>query len=239
MNIPRLLFVTLMVLACLGIYRVASAHGDNPPPPDQLPPVQVNGSSVRAACGGGPVIDGITLDECITRNFTVGGVGKSIRVWYTENVATANRTQDGVDYTLEHWINNDAEAEQVAEWFEEAWQRYFADGGHHLYDTGCGNMVNVQMEDGIGWSGIAYWGNPGDCWIGIDSPMVRGGGGQWTVYHEAQHYLQYSYDALLRLSAPQLSRRLRIRRRLRRPCLRQCGCGARRYRLRRRHLQPV
>jgi hypothetical protein len=195
MNIPRLLFVTLMVLACLGIYRVASAHGDNPPPPDQLPPVQVNGSSVRAACGGGPVIDGITLDECITRNFTVGGVGKSIRVWYTENVATANRTQDGVDYTLEHWINNDAEAEQVAEWFEEAWQRYFADGGHHLYDTGCGNMVNVQMEDGIGWSGIAYWGNPGDCWIGIDSPMVRGGGGQWTVYHEAQHYLQYSYDA--------------------------------------------
>ena len=195
MNIPRLFSVALVVLACLGIYRVASAHGDNPPPPDQLPPVQVNGAGVHAACAGGPVIDGITLDECITRNFTVGGVGKSIRVWYTENATTANRTQDGVDYTLEHWINSDAEAQQVAEWFEEAWQRFFADSGHHLYDNGCGNMVNVQMEDGIGWSGIAYWGNPGDCWIGIDSPMVRGGGGQWTVYHEAQHYLQYSYDA--------------------------------------------
>jgi len=195
MNIQRVLALALVILASLGMYNAATAHGDNPPPPDQLPPVQVNGASVYAACAGGPVIDGITLDECITRNFTVGGVGKSIRVWYTKNVATANRTEDGVDYTLEHWINSDAEAQQVAEWFEEAWQRYFADSGHHLYDTGCGNRVNVQMEDGIGWSGIAYWGNPGDCWIGIDSPMVRNGGGQWTVYHEAQHYLQYSYDA--------------------------------------------
>lgn len=195
MNISRLLSIAVVVLACLGVYRIASAHGDTPHPPEPLPPVQVNGSSVHAACAGGPVIDGITLDECITRNFTVGGVGKSIRVWYTKNATTANRTEDGVDYTLEHWINSDAEAQQVAEWFEEAWQRYFADSGHHLYDNGCGNMVNVQMEDGIGWSGIAYWGNPGDCWIGIDSPMVRNGGGQWTVYHEAQHYLQYSYDA--------------------------------------------
>ena len=196
MNTQRLFVLTLALFACLSLYRVAAAHGDNPPlPPDPLTPVQVNGAGVHAACAGGPVIDGITLDECITRNFTVGGAGKSIRVWYTKNVATANRTEDGVDYTLEHWINSDAEAQQVAEWFEEAWQRYFADSGHHLYDTGCGNLVNVQMEDGIGWSGIAYWGNPGDCWIGIDSPMVRGGGGQWTVYHEAQHYLQYSYDA--------------------------------------------
>ncbi|HHY55102.1 MAG TPA: hypothetical protein GYA08_06665 [Chloroflexi bacterium] len=195
MNISRLLSIAVVVLACLGVYRVAAAHGDTPHPPEPMPPVQVNGSSVRAACAGGPVIDGITLDECITRNFTVGGVGKSIRVWYTKNPVSANRTVDGVTYTLQHWINSDAEAEQVAEWFEEAWQRYFADSGHHLYDNGCGNRVNVQMEDGIGWSGIAYWGSPGNCWIGIDSPMVRNGGGQWTVYHEAQHYLQYSYDS--------------------------------------------
>jgi len=196
MHIPRWLSLALVLFACLGIYNVAAAHGDNPPlPPDQLPAVEVNGAGIHAACAGGPVIDGITLDECITRNFTVGGIGKSIRVWYTKNPVTANRTEDGVDYVLQHWINSDAEAQQVAEWFEEAWQRYFADSGHHLYDTGCGNMVNVRMEDGIGWSGIAYWGSSGNCWIGIDSPMVRGGGGQWTVYHEAQHYLQYSYDS--------------------------------------------
>ena len=28
----------------------------------------------------------------------------------------------------------------------------------------------------------------------MDAPNLRAGGGQWTVYHEAQHYLQYSYD---------------------------------------------
>lgn len=185
MSVSRLLSIAVVVLACLGVYRIASAHGDAPHPPEPMPPVQVNGSSVHAACAGGPVIDGVTLDECITRNFTVGGVGKSIRVWYTKNTTTVNRTVDGVTYTLSHWINADSEAEQVAEWFEEAWQRYFADSGHHLYDTGCGNMVNVQMEDGVGWAGIAYWGSPGSCWIGIDSPTVRGGGGQWVVYHEA------------------------------------------------------
>ncbi len=103
--------------------------------------------------------------------------------------------EDGVTYTLRHWIDTDAQAQQVAAWFEDAWVRFFTDSGHHLYDNGCGNTLNVRMEDGIGWSGIAYWGNPGNCWIGIDSPDIRAGGGQWTVYHEAQHYLQYSYDA--------------------------------------------
>ncbi|HRW49911.1 MAG TPA: hypothetical protein P5333_20485, partial [Caldilinea sp.] len=195
MSIQRLLLIVLVATACLGIYGVAAAHGDDPHPhPEPLPAVQVNGAGIHAACAGGPVIDGITLDECITRSFLVGGVNKTVRVWYTKNAVTANRTEDGVDYTLEHWISSDAQAQQVAAWFEDAWQRYFADSGHHLYDNGCGNTINVQMEDGIGWSGIAYWGSSGNCRIGIDSPMVRGGGGQWTVYHEAQHYLQYSFD---------------------------------------------
>ncbi len=149
----------------------------------------------QPACPGGPVIDGITLDECIVRNFNVNGAAKSITVWYTKNEVTANRDVDGVNVTLRHWINSDAEALQVAEWFEEAWQRYHTDSGHHLYDTGCGGNVNVQMEDGVGWSGIAYWASSGNCNIGIDAPMVRNGGGQRTVYHEAQHYLQFSYDS--------------------------------------------
>ncbi len=152
-------------------------------------------ASVDAPCAGGPVIDGITLDECYIHNFNVNGDAKTIRVWYTKDTTEATREVDGSDVTLQHWITSDAQAVQVAQWFQEAWVRYNADsGGHHLYDKGCSNTVNVQMEDGVGWSGIAYWASSGNCNIGIDAPMVRNGGGQRTVYHEAQHYLQYSYD---------------------------------------------
>ncbi|GIV73494.1 choice-of-anchor X domain-containing protein [Caldilinea sp.] len=195
MKTQRLLAIVIVFFVCLAGYRIATAHGDEPhPPPTDTTGEPVQGAGVHAACPGGPTIDGITLDECITRTFLVGGVNKTIRVWYTKNATTATRTVDGSPVTLEHWITQDSQAQQVAAWFEEAWLRYFADSGHHLYDTGCGNLVNVQLEDGVGWSGIAYWGSPGNCWIGIDAPMVRNGGGQWTVYHEAQHYLQYSYD---------------------------------------------
>jgi hypothetical protein len=147
-----------------------------------------------AACAGGPTIDGILLDECYIENFTVGGTAKSIRVWYTKNPVTATRMVDSNPVVLSHWINTDAQAQQVAAWGRQAWERYYAIFNHHPYDTGCGNRINIQMEDGVGWAGIAYWGSPGNCNIGIDSPMVRGGGGQWVVYHEFQHYLQYSFN---------------------------------------------
>lgn len=147
-----------------------------------------------AACAGGPVIDGITLDECYIETFLVGGINKSIRVWYTKSAVTATRMVDGNPVVLSHWIDTDAQAQQVAAWGRQAWERYFAVFGHHPYDTGCSDRINVQMEDGVGWSGIAYWASSGSCNIGIDSPSVRGGGGQWTVYHEFQHYLQYSFD---------------------------------------------
>jgi len=207
MNIRRFLLMVVILVASVGAFRVASAHGDTPHPlPADMPVVPVDSAGVHAACPGGPVIDGITLDECITRTFNVGGVNKTVRVWYTKNQVTANRTEDGIDYVLEHWIDSDAQAQQVAAWFEDAWRRFHADSAHtpsgsrHLYDNGCGNTLNVQMEDGIGWSGIAYWGSPGNCRIGIDSPMVRAdnnaapSSSQWVVYHEAQHYLQYAYD---------------------------------------------
>ncbi len=178
-----LLFLLISTLA-LAIAGVALAQG-NP-----------NGTSeITAACAGGPVIDGIPLDECYIRHFSVGGITKSVTIWYTNNPVTATRIVDGNPKVLEHWINTDAEAVQVGAWFEEAWKRYYTDSSHHLYDTGCGNNVNVRMEDGVGWSGIAYWASSGNCSIGIDSPTVRNGGGQRTVYHEAQHYLQYSYDS--------------------------------------------
>jgi len=192
----RPLFVSWVValLLVLSSALALSAHdGHDHTVPTDLPAVAPSG--VAAACAGGPTIDGVLLDECITRAFVVGGTNKTVRVWYTKATTAATRDEDGTTYNLEHWIDSDAQAQQVAAWFEDAWQRYFADSGHHLYDTGCSNTVNVRMEDGIGWAGIAYWGSSGNCWIGIDSPMVRGGGGQFVVYHEAQHYLQYSYDA--------------------------------------------
>ncbi len=183
----------IALLLLLGGALAVSAHDDGTvhPEPGDLPVVAPAG--VAAACAGGPTIDGLLLDECVDRTFAVGGVNKTVRVWYTKVVSNTTRTVDGTTYTLQHWISTDAQAQQVAAWFEDAWVRYFTDSGHHLYDNGC-SRLNVQMEDGIGWSGIAYWGSSGNCRIGIDSPMVRGGGGQWTVYHEAQHYLQYSYD---------------------------------------------
>ena len=163
-----------------------------------LQPVRLNMTAPQApnaACSGGPTIDGILLDECLSNTFTVNSVSKTITVWYTKNATSATRTKsDGTTVTLQHWINSDAEAQQVADWGQEAWENYFEIFGHNPYDTGCNNTINVRMEDGVGWSGIAYWGSSGNCWIGIDSPMVRNGGGQWTVYHEFQHYLQYSYD---------------------------------------------
>jgi hypothetical protein len=148
-----------------------------------------------AACSGGPIIDGVTLDECVVNNFTVGGNPRSITVWYTQNTATATRIVDGNPVVLEHWITADAQAQDVADWAEEAWQRYFADSGHEPFHDGCSNNLNIQLEDGVGWAGIAYWAYSGTCNIGIDSPTIRNGGGQRTVYHEVQHYQQYSYNA--------------------------------------------
>ena len=127
--------------------------------------------SVTAACPGGPTIDGLLLDECVTRTFPVGGVDKTIKVYYTKVMSTTPRMEDGVNYNLQHWINSDAEAEQVAAWFQDAWQRFHTDSGHHLYDDGCSNTINVQMEDGIGWSGIAYWGSSGNCRIGMEDTV--------------------------------------------------------------------
>lgn len=151
--------------------------------------------TLTAACPGGPTIDGITLDECYVENFVVGGNNRSITVWYTKNPVTATRTVDGVTRTMEHWINTDAQAQQVAAWGREAWVHYHLIYGRDPYITGCGGNINVRCEDGWGWDGIAYWASSGKCWIGINSPTVRGGGGQWTTYHEFQHYLQYSYDS--------------------------------------------
>ena len=160
----------------------ASSAQDEPAAPD-------------APCPGGPTIDGITLDECVTNTFTVGGDEKSITVWYTEVMSTATRTMDdGTTRTMRHWINNDTEAQNIADWGQEAWELFYQIFNHHPYNNGCSDNIDVQLEDLASGSGVAYWASSGNCTIGIDSPTVRSSGAQRTTYHEFQHYLQYSFD---------------------------------------------
>jgi hypothetical protein len=155
----------------------------------------------EAACSGGtaPAVEGITLTECYQRNFTVGGNPRIIRVWYTTDTSTY--TVDSVNYV--HGILGESQAADVADAVQESWQAVFAHsaiGGntaHEPYIDGCSSVLNIQMRDGKGWSGIAYWGSSGNCNIGIDAPMVLNGvgtGDDGVIFHEVQHYTQYSYN---------------------------------------------
>ena len=85
----------------------------------------------------------------------------------------------------------------------ESWQAAFAHsaiGGntaHEPYINGCSSVLNIQLRDGKGWSGIAYWASSGNCNIGIDGPMILNGvgtGDDGVIFHEVQHYVQYSYN---------------------------------------------
>lgn len=194
------LSLLLLAAGLLTSMPVASAQEPGPGTDKRdgdigLDAAPVSPAAPGASCvGSGPTVDGVALNECAGVDFTVGGDNKSISVWYTKVVSTATRIVDGTPVTLRHWINTDAQAQQVAAWGQEAWERYYQVFGRHPYNNGCSDNINVRMEDGVGWSGIAYWASPGSCRIGIDSPMVRGGGGQWVVYHEFQHYMQYAFD---------------------------------------------
>jgi hypothetical protein len=187
----------LLVIFVAGSYAPARASaGDLSSQKSQPAGEQPGGAqSPQALCSGGPTIDGILLDECFVESFMVGAASKSVTVWYTNNMASATRVVDGTTYTLVHGVTNDTLPQQVAGWGHEAWTRYYEIFNHHPFDTGCGNNINVRLEQGIGWSGIAYWAASGKCWIGIDSPTVNAGNAQTVVYHEFQHYLQYSYNS--------------------------------------------
>jgi hypothetical protein len=208
--VPKKILFTLIL--CLPAFLLltstglppAAAAGSSPiqnPAAPYVPAAPAGSPSAHlpyapsAACSGGPTIDGILLDECVVESFTVGGAAKTITVWYTKNTASATRVEDGVTYTLFHGITTDTQAQEIGDWGREAWQRYYEVFNHHPFDSGCGSNINVRLEDGVGWGGIAYWASSGSCWIGIDSPAVIGGSAQGIVYHEFQHYLQYSFNS--------------------------------------------
>ncbi|MDX1664937.1 MAG: hypothetical protein R3272_14195, partial [Candidatus Promineifilaceae bacterium] len=200
MNVPLqrrgpVLVAALLLILTLAIALAAAPFGAAQAADAPAAPAPAAPAAPDAACSGGPTIDGVTLDECVVNNFTVGGDSRSITVWYTENVSTATRDlDDGSTINLTHYVNSDAEAQQVADWAQEAWEIFYDIFSHHPYTTGCSNNLNIQLEDLASGAGVAYWASSGNCTIGINSPTVRAGNAQRTTYHEVQHYLQYSYD---------------------------------------------
>jgi len=154
-----------------------------------------------AACTGGtaPAVEGTTLSDCYQRDFTVGGNNRTVRVWYTTDTTTY--TVDSQNYV--HGIAGQSQAEDVADAVQEAWEAVFAysaiggNTAHEPYITGCSSVLNIELRDGKGWAGIAYWGSSGHCRIGIDAPMISDGvgtGDDGVIFHEVQHYTQYSYN---------------------------------------------
>ena len=204
MALRKIVFSVLALLLSALVVSVVQAHGPEGEPPgahvdSAASPDRVMGPA--AACDGGtaPAVEGTTLDLCYQKNITVGGNARKIRVWYT----TDTTPYDVDDETYVHGIPGETEAEDVADAVEESWQAVFvhsAIGGntaHEPYINGCSSVLNIQIRDGKGWAGIAYWGSSGNCNIGIDAPMVADGvgtGDDGVVFHEVQHYTQYSYD---------------------------------------------
>ena len=91
--------------------------------------------SPEAACAGGPTIDGVLLNECYIESFLVGGVSKSIRVWYTKTHTAASRVVDGNTVNLQHWIDTDAQAQLVAQRGREAFYHCRQRGAHRRIDS--------------------------------------------------------------------------------------------------------
>jgi len=169
----------VLVLIPLGITAAS---------PEELAPGDLNEPySPTATCTHSHSADGVPLDQCYGQTFTIGGNTRSVSVYYT-----LTSTHGGNPHN--HWINSAAEAQDVADWAQESWERFYQDSGVEPYITGCGGNIDYLIRKGDGWAGIAWWASSGNCKIGIDAPMIRGGGGRGTTYHETQHYEQYGFS---------------------------------------------
>lgn len=181
-------FVLAFALLCVG---TTGASADRWPDEGIRNPDSAfdNGPyALAATCAHTYDADGVPLPSCYGQTFTIGGNTRSVSIYYTTSTTHGGNPHN-------HWINNQTEAEDVADWAQQAWERYYADsGGVEPWTTGCGGNLDFLIRKGDGWAGIAYWASSGKCRIGIDAPMVRGGGGRGTTYHEMQHYEQYGFD---------------------------------------------
>ncbi|MFN2110152.1 MAG: hypothetical protein ACK2UI_10860, partial [Anaerolineae bacterium] len=186
---PRRILPLLLTLALLflSISGVAAKRWTTVDAVGTIPPVGNALLAPAATCTNSYDADGVPLDLCYGQTFTIGGNTRSVSIHYT-----LTSTHDGSPHN--HWINSAAEAQDVADWAQEAWERYYADTGVEPWITGCDGNIDFLIRKGDGWAGIAYWAASGKCRIGIDSPTVRGGGGRGTTYHEMQHYEQYGFS---------------------------------------------
>ncbi len=179
-TLPLVLTVALLFLGISGASATRWTASDIPEAAMRL----VN--APLATCTHTHNADGVPLDQCYGQTFTIGANTRSVSVYYT-----LSPTHDSTPHN--HWINSAAEAQDVADWAQEAWERYFADAGVEPYTTGCDGNIDLLIRKGDGWAGIAYWASSGHCNIGIDAPMIRTGGGRGVTYHEMQHYEQYGF----------------------------------------------
>ncbi|TFG67846.1 MAG: hypothetical protein E4H27_08535, partial [Anaerolineales bacterium] len=179
-------FLLIFVLSFMGTSGTSAESG----PDEGLVETNILSGSEPLAlppCNHTHTADGVPLDQCYGQTFTIGGNTRSVSVYYT-----LSTTHSGTPHN--HWINSAAEAQDVADWAQEAWERYYVDSGHvEPYFTGCGGNIDYLIRLGDGWAGIAYWASSGKCNIGIDAPMIRGGGGRGVTYHETQHFEQYGF----------------------------------------------
>ena len=145
---------------------------------------------VRNACSGGPSIDHILLDECYTESFLIGGVTKTITVWYTKahHVPYPRTLNNGDVITLSHWIDSDDQAVKVADWGRLAWEQYYEIFGLSPYQ-GSTDIIYIQLEDGI----AGYANIPADGpWIHLGVFLARGSD-PLPLFHEFGHAVQDSY----------------------------------------------
>lgn len=143
---------------------------------------------IRYPCTGGPIIDGIVLDECYEESFFIGGVRKTLMVWYTKQQVEATRIVNDEEVTMRHWLDSDAQAQQYAAWGRQAWEQYYEIFGLNPYEGE--NIIFIQMEDGTRGHANAPVAGPT---IHMGTSRARNGGDPLGVFHEFGHAVQDSY----------------------------------------------
>ena len=130
--------------------------------------------------GGNP------LDECQGLSFTMGGNTWDVSVYYTLDTGAGD-----------DWIITHTQATPIVGWMRDAYLAYFEQTGRtYGGGTSCDRHIRAKVMKGDGWSGIAWW--PNSCSIGLDAPMIRGGGGRGTTMHEMRHkVVQFAYPNCL------------------------------------------
>ncbi|MBN1247263.1 MAG: VWA domain-containing protein [Anaerolineae bacterium] len=166
----------------------APAPVAQPPPAEEslTGPLEIGPTAPSAFCTDSPTgNDGNPLDECQGTSFTLGGDTWDLSVYYTLDTGAGD-----------DWINSHAEATPIVGWMQDAFEAYYEQTGRTYGSSVCSRHIRAKVMKGDGWAGIAWW--PNSCYIGLDAPMIRGGGGRGTTMHEMRHkVVQFAYPNCL------------------------------------------